>query len=300
MLRPPASVPAGAQVDAPAWQELLRPTSRLGRLLLQWSLPGPVSPPLGPKEPAEQAPSPEPPRAVIRLPNRPAPPADLHAPKGQPAGEGPLVGIYHTHWWESYVSEVGRTADPPYESDDSQKSVIRVGHRLGEALLQRGIYSVQATAKPESPSGYTGAYMESLKVAQYLLQEYPTIQVLIDLHRDSAPRESMVVEINGKPVARLSLVVGMGSEHLPQPRAQQNLAFAQTIAAKMDELYPGLLFRIDPQAARFNQHLSPGAILVEFGSQENTMNEVLRSVDLFADVLAALAEEGKLPARAGQ
>lgn len=317
------------QGAVPLWQQLFRPSTGSARLLMRLGLPAfggeqALAKILLPDRPADlilymgtearlaepasffetllpflkQRPRPPVPQATITVPNQNGPtdkpPANLNT-SGPVTASGPLVGIYHTHWWESYVSEMPKNAEPPFESVDSAKSVVSVGSRLADGLRKKGIYSVHATAKPESPDGYTGAYMESLKVAQYVLKQYPSVKILIDLHRDSAPRENMIATIGGKTVAKVGIVVGMGSENLAQPRAPQNMAFAKQLAETMERKFPGLLYRIDPQQARFNQHLSPGSLILEMGSQENTLEEVQRSADLIAEVLADLVKSGKLP-----
>lgn len=226
-----------------------------------------------------------------------AAPQDAAAARSLPAD--PLVGIYHTHDYESYVSEFPDRTFAPDElmlviSDDPERSVIRVGRALAEALQRRGITAVHSPAAHQE-WGYAGAYSLSLRTARQILARYPTVAVLIDLHRDSAPRAQSVTTLNEAKVARIAIVIARGSDDLPQPGWTANLALARELVAAMDEMYPGLSRGIIQAPARYNQHLSPGAILVEVGSAENTMDEALQAAELFADVLARVIAERRYP-----
>lgn len=206
------------------------------------------------------------------------------------AGGVPLVGIYHTHDYESYISEfpgLKPRTDEDWQlvaSSDPNRSVIRVGRQLAERLCERGITVVHSPSK--NAYSYLGAYAYSRKTAQYILERFPTIQVLLDLHRDAIDKAATTVEIEGRPVARIAIVLGMGDSGLPQPRWQRNLQWAEALDRAMNERYPGLSRGILRRKQRYNQDLLDGALLLEVGSASNSMDEALRAADLFASVLA--------------
>lgn len=209
-----------------------------------------------------------------------------------------LVGIYHTHDYESYVSEFPDQKPPEGRWDrvatlDPERNIIRVGARLAEALCERGVTVVHSPSR--NAYTYLGAYTKSLETARHILEQYPTIKVLLDLHRDDAPRSTTTAMIGGLPVARSALVVGRGSDDLPQPSWRRNEGFARSLHDAMEERFPGLSRGIIIKDTRYNQHLLPAALVLEVGSAQNTMAEALRAVDLLAGVLADLLREGRYP-----
>lgn len=230
------------------------------------------------------------------------------APACGPGGRAPavaavgggraLVGIYHTHDYESYVSEFPDGLPPQgnwahVATQDPERNIIRVGARLAEALCERGVTVVHSPSR--NAYTYLGAYTQSLETAETILEQYPTVVVLLDLHRDDAPRELSTATVGGLPVARIAIVVGRGSEGLPQPDWRRNTGFAQTLHEAMEARYTGLSRGIILKDNRYNQHLLPGALLLEVGSAQNTMAEALRAVDLLAGVLADVLREGRYP-----
>lgn len=215
------------------------------------------------------------------------------------AGGIPLVGIYHTHDYESYISEfpgLRPRSDEEWQlvsSTDPDRNIIRVGRRLAERLCERGVTVVHSPSR--NAYTYLGAYAYSRKTAEYILDRFPTVQILLDLHRDAAPREVTTVAIGGRTVARVAIVIGTGDRDLPHPRWQENLAWADRLHQAMNRRYPGLSRGIIRRNQRYNQDLRPGALLLEFGSAQNDMDEALRAADLVAGVLADLIAGGEAP-----
>ncbi|BDG61447.1 stage II sporulation protein P [Caldinitratiruptor microaerophilus] len=222
-------------------------------------------------------------------------------PPGTPvvAGGVPLVGIYHTHDYESYISEfpgLQPKTDEEWQlvsSTDPNRNIIRVGRRLAERLCERGITVVHSPSR--NAYTYLGAYAYSRKTAEYILDRFPTVQVLFDLHRDAAPRDVTTVQVGGRAVARVAIVVGMGDRDLPHPRWRENLAWAERLHQAMNQRYPGLSRGIIRRNQRYNQDLRPGALLLEFGSAQNSMEEALRAAELVAGVVADLVAAGEAP-----
>lgn len=210
--------------------------------------------------------------------------------------EGPAVLIVHTHTSESYAQEAGweydendtaRTQDPNY-------SVIRVGDELAAALEAHGIGVIHDTTFNDYPS-YNGAYSRSLEKAEAWLAQYPSIQMVIDVHRDAAADADgapvhYTADVNGEAAARLMLVVGTNEGGLEHPGWRDNLSWALKLQAVLNRMYPGLCRDVDLRTERFNQHLTPGSLLVEVGASGNTLREALAAARDLGEGLAALIE----------
>jgi len=202
-----------------------------------------------------------------------------------PSGK-PLVGIYHTHTAESFVPSSGVSHKPGGQRGD----IVDVGEALVNRLAQHGIAAVQSKNIHDYPS-FMKAYAPSEVTAKKMLEDNPSIQMLLDIHRDADKRENATAMVNGVPVARITLVVGMGQPDLVQPHWQQNHAFAKLIDAKLNQYYPGLSRGIQLVEWRYNQHLHPRALLLEVGCQENSKEEAIRSIELLGDILTEILAE---------
>lgn len=231
-------------------------------------------------------------------PPRAKPPA-AEAEKETPATV-PLVGIYHTHDWESFISEhphleIKSDADlAKVRTLNETKNILRIGKMLGEQLASAGVVAVQNPRSHEE-AGYDYAYAASRKTAKQILSEHPTVRILLDIHRDAVGRELSTFTWNGKPAARIQIVLGKGRDELPHPRWKENHAFAQVLHAAMERKYPGLSRGILLKDDRYNQDLLPGAVLLEVGSAVNTMQEAEEAARLFADVLQEVIARNNYP-----
>lgn len=208
----------------------------------------------------------------------------------------PLIAIYHTHARESYLPELRRFDKNATEAFSRNMNITTVaaGEELARVLSEKyGIGTAHSLVIHDAESR-GGAYVESLKTVQSLLKQFPSIKMLIDLHRDSAPRSLTTVKISGLDTARILIVVG-SNQRLKHPNWQRNYAFARTVAAEMERKYPGLLRGVSVHADRYNQHLSPGSLIFEIGGIENSLEEVKRADRLLADVIAELVKKNLLP-----
>lgn len=205
---------------------------------------------------------------------------------------GPLVAIYHTHASESYLPLVKRVSTDQLAkidaeeafADDPDITMVRVGQELAEILAkQYGIPTIHSRRFHDA-DGRLGAYVQSAQTVERLLREYPTLRVLLDLHRDSPRRSLTTVTVGGKSAARILFLVGT-NKNLSHPNWRLNHAFASRLNEVMEELYPGLSRGLMVTESRYNQHYLPHAMLVEFGGVDNTLDEVMLSVRLFAEVL---------------
>lgn len=212
------------------------------------------------------------------------------------SGEGPKVLIVHTHSSEAYTPEPGWEYTPSDELRTGQPefSVIRLGCRIAELLNTAGIETLHDTALNDYPV-YSGSYDRMLRTIEGYLAQYPTIQMVLDIHRDAASNPdgtpfAAVSEQNGERCAKLMLVIGTDGCGMPHPDWQENLANALKLQALVERNAPGLCRDIDLRTERFNQHETPGSMIVEFGSTGNTLQEALRSADYLSAALIQLIQ----------
>ena len=137
----------------------------------------------------------------------------------------------------------------------------------------------------------SGSYDRSLAAIEEALSEYPTIQIVIDMHRDSILTDDGIAyktscTIDGTEMAQLMFVVGTDEGGLYHPNWQQNLNYVTGLQYRLNRSYPGLMRPVNLRTQRFNQHARPGSMLVEVGSSGNTMPEALAAIRLFGQTLA--------------
>jgi stage II sporulation protein P len=137
------------------------------------------------------------------------------------------------------------------------------------------------------------AYGPSELTVKKLLADHPSIQIVLDIHRDAEKREHALTEINGVPVARIATIVAVGQEDLVQPHWQKNLAFAKQIDDKMNSYFPGLSRGIQTVEWRYNQHLHERALLLEVGSHETSQEEAERAIEILGGILVEILSENK-------
>lgn len=201
--------------------------------------------------------------------------------------EGPQILILHTHGTEAYLPVPGETyvASDPYRTTDAAHSVIRVGDTLAAALESSGLHVIHDTSLNDYPS-YAGSYARSEAAAEYWLRQYPGIAVVIDLHRDAVGTEEVVYKtralVAGEGAAQVMLVIGTGENGLEHPLWRENLKLALALQAAMDSASPTLTRPIHLARERYNQHLTTGSLILEVGTNGNTLSEAERAVGLFA------------------
>lgn len=207
--------------------------------------------------------------------------AAYEAPLGSLQGE-PLVLIYNTHTGETYEKTDGLDRLP-----GKKGGVYLAAKALGEALEQKyRIKVVQSDTIHDDNFLMDNPYTKSGATVSALLRQYPSIKLVVDIHRDAGvERKNSVVEINGEKYASTMLVVGTNARQ-NHPNWKENYEFAQQVGKALDKKYPGLLRKIITKRGRYNQHLHPHALLVEVGSTQNSTEEAVRSAQLWADVLA--------------
>ena len=206
--------------------------------------------------------------------------------------DGPKVLIVHTHASEAYTQEAGYEYEPSGElrTQDQTRSVIRVGSEIARILEDAGIETIHDTTPNDYPS-YDGAYARMEAIIDAYLAEYPSIQIVLDVHRDAVEDRSgfpaaLTANIDSEDCAKLMFVVGTDEGGLEHPNWQENLANVLKLQALLNRTSPGLCRDIDLRTERFNQHERPGSMLLEFGASGNTLSQALRTARRFSDALA--------------
>ena len=211
---------------------------------------------------------------------------------------GPQVLIVHTHGSEAYTPDGADTSAATGEcrTTDTTKSVVRVGDEIAKVLTEMGLTVVHDTALYDYPE-YNGAYDRSLAAVEGWLEQYPTIQVVLDVHRDAligadGTVYKPITTINGEKCAQVMLVMGSNALY-DHPNWLENLSLAVKVQKEMNTLWPTLARPIGLRENRYNQQTAPGAMLVEVGSHGNTLQEALAAARMFARALGAVLLEYK-------
>ena len=207
-------------------------------------------------------------------------------------GKKPSILIYHTHTTESYNTFSQNLVYTPGSTDrtlDFNYNVVRVGEELKKILEKQYGYKVYHSKEINDYPEYKGSYSRSLKVIEKYKSEHPDIKVFIDLHRDAIGSGSKKMRVStvvfGYEVAKVMLVVGTDKLGLFHPFWRQNLLFAVHLQKNLSKICPQITRPINISAARYNQHVSPYAIIIEVGSNGNTLEEALRSCQIIAKAL---------------
>ena len=210
------------------------------------------------------------------------------------SGGGPKVLIVHTHSSEAYTPHSGWEYEQSdlLRTEDPMRSVIRVGSEIAEVLEAAGIETLHDTALNDYPT-YSGAYARMEATIKGYLAEYPSIQMVLDVHRDAAEdangmQVAFTRQIEGENCAQVMLVVGTDEGGLEHPDWQENLANALKLQAILNRKFPGLCRPIDLRTERFNAHLTKGSVLAEFGCTGNTLAQAIRAGRHFAEGLVEL------------
>lgn len=236
--------------------------------------------------------------ALVSMTNYPGYSFDMQALLTTPiswnlTSEAPTVLILHSHASESYENTEGYTPSGSYRTTDNRYNMVSVGAYLAQCLQQQGISVLHDTTIHDYPS-YNAAYSLSRQTAAKYLEKYPSIRLVLDIHRDayadkSGNQISNTVTIDGQSVSRLMLVAGTNAYGEEHSQWQKNLSFALKLQTTMERLYPGLCRPLALRSSAFNQDLSPGALLIEIGTAGDSREQALGAAKLLADGIAALA-----------
>ena len=210
--------------------------------------------------------------------------------------KGPKILIYHTHSQEAFVDSV---------SGDTSTTIVGMGEYLTKLLNETyNIETIHHTGVYDLINGHldrSKAYDLAKPDIQKILQENPTIEVVIDLHRDGVGENThLVTEVNGQPTAQIMFFNGLSKtrangeiDYLANPYIQDNLAFSLQMQLAANAKYPGFTRRIYLRGYRYNMHFMPKSLLIEAGAQTNTVQEMRNAMEVLADILDTVLVSGK-------
>lgn len=208
---------------------------------------------------------------------------------------GPQVLIVHTHTTESYMSEDRNYyTDADYSrSTDAALNMTAIGEIFAKQLTDAGVETVHDKTVHDYPS-YTGSYSRSAETVKAALQKYPTIKVVVDIHRDAimandTDKTKPVAEINNKKAAQVMLVMGCQDKNVTGfENWRENFRLAIKYQQIMEVMYPGLARPLVLAAKKYNENLTTGSMLLEVGTDANSFEEAKRSAEYAGTALAAL------------
>lgn len=211
----------------------------------------------------------------------------------------PQVLIYHTHATESYCPYDDGFYDTRYNwrSTDNNNNMVAVGDVMAKVLSQNGIAVIQDTSQHDYPS-YNGSYANSYRSVKDYLEHYPTIKVVLDVHRDAIERSAGLIvkptiEHEGQNYAQLMLVSNCDDGSGLLPNWHKNLSFAAAFSTELEQMIPGITRPILFSYRKYNQQLSNGALLMEFGSHANTLEEACRTAQIAGEALANILNSNR-------
>lgn len=212
----------------------------------------------------------------------------------------PTVLIYHTHTTETYelLDRDFYTNERNTRSNNSQENMVRVGEEICKVLEEKGYKTIHdKTVYDESVSG---AYDRSRAKISGILKDNPSIQIVLDIHRDSIYQKDnskvkTVTEIDGRKAAQIMLITGCEDGNVTDfPNWQKNLTFAVNLQEKLKNDNKTLVRPLMFCSRKYNMDLTPCALSVEIGTDANTLSEAVYSAGLFANSLSEFLEEYKI------
>lgn len=209
--------------------------------------------------------------------------------------EEPQVLILHTHATETYQTWEEPWYDPNFTArvQDKALNMCAVGARMAEILNAAGINTLHDETLHDSPS-YTESYARSAQTGRDYLEKYPSIKVILDVHRDAiensdGARVKPLCQIEGEDTAQVMIIAGCSNgDTIRLPNWRLNLQFAAAWESRMEALYPGLTRPVLCGYRFYNQDLTTGSLLIEIGGHANTVTEAIRGGEYAAKALAAL------------
>ena len=199
--------------------------------------------------------------------------------------EGPQILIFHTHSQEAFADSI---------EGDTATSIVGIGAYLAQILTEEYGYQVIHHTGEYDKKSRNDAYSLVLPEIEQILADNPSIQIVIDLHRDGFPEEAAkpVTDIDGRPTAKIMFFNGLSRtkhtgniSYLYNQYINDNLAFSYQMQKKAAEYYPGLTRKIYLNGYRYNMHLCPKSLLIELGTQLNTVEEARNACEPLAHIL---------------
>lgn len=210
-------------------------------------------------------------------------------------GDEPTVLILHTHATESYTRQPGEIyeEDSKYRTFNASYNMLSIGEELTAVLTAGGISVLHDRTLHDYPS-YNGSYDHARKTIRAYLQAYPSITMVIDLHRDAMdfeqdPQLTTMATVGGQKSAQLMLVAGT-DHNVSYSHWEENLAMGVKLTAVLEKMYPGITRPIQLRAQRFNLDMSPGSLLVEVGANGNTHEQALIATRALGAAILTMAQ----------
>ena len=203
----------------------------------------------------------------------------------------PTVLILHTHATEGYAGTDG------YRSQNPEENMVSIGAEIARVLEAGGIRVLHDTTFHDDPN-YNTSYASARQTIQRYLAQHPSIQLVLDIHRDASDNvgEQMVTSatVGGQHSAQLMMVVGTDAGGNLHPNWQENLSLALKLTALLEQENPGICRPINLRSERFNMDLTHGSLLVEVGAAGNTREEALIAANALAQAVLALSQGANL------
>ena len=203
----------------------------------------------------------------------------------------PMVLIYHTHTTESFVSPKTGNYDESFNfrTTEPDKNMVMVGDAIAEQLAAAGIGVIHARELHDFPV-WTGSYNNSAETIRAVLEEYPSVCIALDIHRDAIADGSTVVapvtEINGRQSAQIMIISGCDDGTMNMPDYRENFHFACRLQQTAETMFSGLTRPILFDYRKYNQDMTKGSLLIEVGSQGNTLDEAQYAGELVGQALS--------------
>lgn len=209
--------------------------------------------------------------------------------------ELPQVLILHTHATETYMQSDAEYYTENFSSrtKDTSKNMVKIGEIVAKKLNDGGIVTLHDKTLHDSPQ-YSGSYTRAAKTITSYLKKYPSIKVVLDLHRDAVSsgkndKVKLVTEINGKKAAQIMIVMGSQSGSVTNfPNWKENLKLAVKLQQTIEEKYPTLARPLSLMPKNYNESLTKGSLLLEFGTDANSLEEACYSAELVGDSILSL------------
>ncbi len=209
--------------------------------------------------------------------------------------KGPQVLILHTHATEAFFIQNTDYYTEKYNSrsTNNQNNMVRIGEVITQKLNNAGIETIHDKTLHDYPN-YTGSYSRAAETISKYLKKYPSIKIVLDLHRDAVTADNgdkvkLVTKINGKQAAQVMIVMGSQSGSVTNfPNWKENLKLAVRLHQKIEQKYPTLARPLTLNSKNYNESLTTGSLLIEFGTDVNTLDEALYSADLVGNALTEM------------
>ena len=207
----------------------------------------------------------------------------------------PAVLILHTHATESYTPTEGAQyeASGDYRTLDDHYNMVSIGEEVARILRDGGVEVIHDKTYHDYPS-YNGSYSNARQTIAGYLEQYPSIRMVLDIHRDAAAMGNgqqldTAATVGGQPSAQIMVVIGTDASGNYHPNWQTNLALALKLTAQLERNDPGITRPIHLRQERFNMDMTPGSLLVEVGAAGDSHEEALLAANALARAVLALA-----------